>query len=240
MENQEEDLPKEPYVKPKSKYRLELEAKRERAKQKKIAKRKARADEIRTKNLKGSKRKKRLKFPVVVRNQVTIRADYLKYLRVILVYIKKKHDLNQSQLDTLFFLYSETYFTKQDFYKYARISQFNFENKNVKFFIERGLVEKWRETAIVNGKVEKELYRLTFKARMIVSSAYAYLNQEKTIMTDCRNPLMSNIPLNDGSKTPKETYEYLILKMNEEIKNSKNYKPHARTGVKTGARTKKQ
>ncbi len=41
--------------------------------------------------------------------------DYLKYWRVIRYFIKAKYNLTQADLDILFFLYSESYFSKDRF-----------------------------------------------------------------------------------------------------------------------------
>ena len=43
--------------------------------------------------------------------------DYLKYWRVVRYFIKAKYNLSQADLDIILFLYSEKYFSKDDFVK---------------------------------------------------------------------------------------------------------------------------
>jgi hypothetical protein len=47
--------------------------------------------------------------------------DYLKYWKVIRYFAKAKYKLNTSDLDMLFFLYSEKYFGKQQFNEFDEL-----------------------------------------------------------------------------------------------------------------------
>ena len=52
--------------------------------------------------------------------------DYLKYWKVIRYFAKAKYKLNTSDLDMLFFLYSEKYFGKQQFNEFDELIEKKF------------------------------------------------------------------------------------------------------------------
>ena len=92
--------------------------------------------------------------------------DYLKYWRVIRDFIKAKYNLTLADLDILFFLYSESYFSKDRFDELDELLSWNvnrFDN-----LLRDGWIEAFRKRS---GKT-KGLYQLSYKAVRLISSTY--------------------------------------------------------------------
>ena len=111
--------------------------------------------------------------------------DFLKHWRVVRYYIKRKYNLNQSDLDLILFLYSEGRFTKKIFDDYEAV--FNWERKRFKRLMNEGWIVTWRKQ---HGR-RYSLYELSHKAKTLVNRAYKILNgEEKIPSTPKRNPLL--------------------------------------------------
>jgi hypothetical protein len=114
------------------------------------------------------------KGPVVLKKQQAPVHDYLKYYRVVRYYVCKKHGITLLELEMLLFLYSEGLFTID------RIKEFRycFPWKKVTFekMLEREFIEIWREK-----KGAKRKFQLSYKAKMMVTSAYNMLNGQQLI-----------------------------------------------------------
>jgi len=113
--------------------------------------------------------------------------DYLKYWKVIRQYVKIKYGLNQADLDMILFLYSEAYFNKDKFDDFTRLV--GWDSKRVKRMLKEGWLESFRKTDPHTKR--RALYKLSFKAKHLVTLIYKYLNGEQLIAESyVNNPLM--------------------------------------------------
>jgi len=134
--------------------------------------------------------------------------NYLKYWRVIRYFCKAKYNLSTSQLDMLFFLYSEEYFSRDKFKEFNKLLSWNEHRfNNLK---KEGWIETFRKK---DGKL-KALYGLSYKAQRAITSIYKKLNGMPMPVSDFKNPvfLKRNVPYSH------HLYQDMILKMNESIK----------------------
>ena len=113
--------------------------------------------------------------------------DYLKYWKVIRQYVKIKYGLNQADLDMLLFLYSEAYFNKDKFDEFTRVV--GWDSKRFKRMLKDGWLESFRKTDPHTKR--RALYKLSFKAKHLVTLIYKYLNGEQLISESyVNNPLL--------------------------------------------------
>lgn len=137
--------------------------------------------------------------------------DYLKYWRVIRYFIKAKYNLTQADLDILFFLYSESYFSKDRFDEFDELLSWNvnrFDN-----LLRDGWIEVFRKRS---GKT-KGLYQLSYKAVRLISSTYKKLQGEEIPTSQSTNPIYAkNVSYSD------KVYKNFITEMNKELKQKKN------------------
>ena len=137
--------------------------------------------------------------------------DYLKYWRVIRYFIKAKYNLTQADLDILFFLYSESYFSKDRFDEFDELLSWNvnrFDN-----LLRDGWIEVFRKRS---GKT-KGLYQLSYKAVRLISSTYKKLQGEEIPTSQSTNPIYAkNVSYSD------KVYKNFITEMNKELKQRKN------------------
>ena len=136
--------------------------------------------------------------------------DYLKYWRVIRYFIKAKYNLTQADLDILFFLYSESYFSKDRFDEFDELLSWNvnrFDN-----LLRDGWIEVFRKRS---GKT-KGLYQLSYKAVRLISSTYKKLEGEVIPTSQSANPIYAkNVSYSD------KVYKNFITEMNRELKEKK-------------------
>lgn len=113
--------------------------------------------------------------------------DYLKYWKVIRQYVKIKYGLNQADLDMLLFLHSEAYFNKDKFDEFTRVV--GWDSKRFKRMLKEGWLESFRKTDPHTKR--RALYKLSFKAKHLVTLIYKYLNGEQLIAESyVNNPLL--------------------------------------------------
>jgi hypothetical protein len=113
--------------------------------------------------------------------------DFLKYWKVIRQYVKIKYGLNQADLDMLLFLYSEAYFNKDKFDEFTRVV--GWDSKRFKRLLSDGWLESFRKTDPHTKR--RALYKLSFKAKHLVTLIYKYLNGEQLISESyVNNPLL--------------------------------------------------
>jgi hypothetical protein len=135
----------------------------------------------------------------------------MKYWKVIRNWAKQKYKITISDMDMLFFLYSEKLFTKDCFDEFMRTMLFD-KDKFEKFRV-RGFIIKWRE----GGYNQKSLYELSYHAKRIVYSIYAKMNGEEEIPTNKqKNPMY----LAGATKATKR-YHNLINRFNAEVRERK-------------------
>ena len=137
--------------------------------------------------------------------------DYLKYWRVIRYFIKAKYGLTQEDLDVLLFLYSEKYFSKEDFNEFNELISWD-KNRFAKLRRE-GWVDMFREKQ--NGT--KAIYKVSYKCKRMIDSLYKKLNGEEIPEDPKSNPLFrKNVRYND------KVYRNYIKKMNEFIRQQRH------------------
>lgn len=144
-------------------------------------------------------------------DRIEPRFDTMKYWKVIRNWAKQKYKITISDMDMLFFLYSEKLFTKDCFDEFMRTMLFD-KDKFEKFRV-RGFIIKWRE----GGYNQKSLYELSYHAKRIVYSIYAKMNGEEEIPTNKqKNPMY----LAGATKATKR-YHNLINRFNAEVRERK-------------------
>lgn len=129
--------------------------------------------------------------------------DYLKYWRVIRFYMKSKHGLSQADLDIILFLYSEVYFDRSDFAKFAELV--SWELGRFKRLWKEGWIEHFRKHT---GR-SRSIYQLSPKAKSVVLDIYRKLNGEEIPTSLSYNPMfLKNVKYTD------KVYRTMILQMN--------------------------
>ena len=140
--------------------------------------------------------------------------DYMKYWRVIRQFAKVRYELTQSDLDMMFFLYSEKYFDKDKFAEFDTLLKWDvnrFESLR-----NRGWIEVFRQRM---GK-RKALYQLSIKARRVIQSMYRKMSGEEIPTSNSFNKMfLKNVSYTD------KVYRDMIIKMNEAIKQQRHQTP---------------
>jgi hypothetical protein len=144
-------------------------------------------------------------------DRIEPRFDTMKYWKVIRNWAKQKYKISISDMDMLFFLYSEGLFTKDCFDEFMRTMLFD-KDKFEKFRT-RGFIIKWRN----EGYRQKAMYELSYSAKRLVYSIYAKLNGEDEIPT---NKQQNPMDLAGSTKATKRYYA-LINKFNAEVRERK-------------------
>ena len=129
---------------------------------------------------------------------------YLKYLRVVRIYIQKKYELSLSELELILFLYDEKLFNMEEFNGYARILGFT-SMKWMDKLKERGIIKLWRDEYGY-----KTIYTLTHKYKMVCYKFYKHLNGEPISVNPTQNPIFKS-----QASFSDKMYQKLIKKMNE-------------------------
>ena len=135
--------------------------------------------------------------------------DYLKYLRVIRMWIKSTYHIGLPDLEMILFLYSEQVFNKSSFEEYNEL--FSWDIKRFKRLKKDGWIHVWRKK---QGK-ETTLYELTYKAKRMINSFYKKLNGEE--IPEHTNPMFRH----DAGYMDKVTKNY-IKKLNKSIKQQRH------------------
>lgn len=110
--------------------------------------------------------------------------DYLKYYRPIRKYYCLKYKLAAADFDMIFFLYSEKYFTSDDFDEFNNILYWD---KN-RFFdlIKNG----WINAFTMHRSDLKKVYELSYKGKLFCNTFYQILNGKELPVGHASNPLM--------------------------------------------------
>jgi hypothetical protein len=134
-------------------------------------------------------------------------STYLKYFRVVRMYIQKKYELTLAELELIIFLYDENIFDREIFLEYSCTLGFSTMNW-IKKFEDREIIKVWRE-----GTREKKLYVLTQKYKLACAKMYKHLEGEPIPQGGNANPIFkSNQSFSD------KMYARLIKKMNSKRK----------------------
>ena len=131
--------------------------------------------------------------------------NFLKYLRVVRYYVKRKYDISSSELDMLLFLYDVPFFKKEEFKYYE--NSMSWDKKRFKSMMDKGLIKEWRTDS---GRYARgKLYELTHLGKSICSITYKKLTQEELISENPRlNPIFKKETYTD------KVYRSIIEKMN--------------------------
>ena len=133
--------------------------------------------------------------------------NYLKYYRVIRYFIKKKYNLSQADLEMLYFLQDEEYFSVADFKQYNYLM--SWDKNRFQNLRKNGWIEIFRK----HSSNRKALYQLSYKAINVMRSVYNKLEGQVLPVTKEANPLFSGkINYQDHS------YKKMIMEMNKLIK----------------------
>jgi hypothetical protein len=140
--------------------------------------------------------------------------DYLKYWRVIRQFVKIKYGLNQSDLDMIFFLYSELYFDRDKFIEFDNL--LGWDKQRFEKLRQAGWIEVFRKRM---GN-RKALYQLSSKAKIMVRSVYNKLNGEEIPVSQSQNKMFArNVSYTD------KVYRNMIKEMNAVIKQQRHRAP---------------
>lgn len=140
--------------------------------------------------------------------------DYLKFWRVIRYYYKVRHNLTQSDFDMLFFLYSETYFSRDDFERFDQL--LSWDDKRFTRLLKDGWIVVFRKRM---GK-RKTIYEMSRKGAQVISDVYRKLNGEEIPISNSQNPMfLKNVSYSD------KVYRDMIIHMNESIRQLRHQTP---------------
>jgi hypothetical protein len=140
-----------------------------------------------------------------------MKRDYLKYWRVVRNFIKAKHGLNEAEVETLLFLYSEQYFDKNKFDEFNSLLSWDIKRFN------RLLRDGWIETFRRNHGNRRSVYQLSFKGKRLVDFIYKKLEGEEIPMTEGNNPMFGkNVRYTD------KVYRNMIIEMNKYVREKRN------------------
>jgi len=140
--------------------------------------------------------------------------DYLKYYRVIRYFFCAKHNLKYPDLELLFFLYSEKYFSRKDFDDYAQL--YSWDKDKFYRLVNEGWIDAFRRK--VGGK--RAIYKVSYKGTRMIDSFYKKLGGEEIPESPSSNPLF----LRNVSYTDK-VYRNMIKEMNEFIRQQRHLSP---------------
>jgi hypothetical protein len=162
-------------------------------------------------------RKKRRVFPKKVIHKKKIlqyirrepKYDYLKYKRIVIKWAILKYDISESDLDMLFFLYSEGLFNYYKFVEYANI--FGWDKTRFHRIKEKGYVHIWDKNYYKTGSYNQ--YELTRKARLMITKIYKVLNGEETV-----SELPINNPMFRRERFSHKVNAMTLKTMNKEIR----------------------
>lgn len=137
--------------------------------------------------------------------------NYLKYYRVVRYFIKKKYNLSQADLEMLYFLHDEEYFSVDDFKNYNYLMSWD-KNR-----FQRLRKEGWIEIFRKHSSRRKAIYQLSYKAINVLRSVYNKLAGQVMPLSKEANPLFrSDISYKDNS------YKQMIIEMNKFIKQAQH------------------
>ena len=132
--------------------------------------------------------------------------NFLKYLRVVRYYIRRKYEISSMEHDMLLYLYDMPYFRKEDFNYYGHTM--SWDKRRFYDMVERGLIKEWRPGGEKYGRAK--LWELSHKAKTICSLTYKKLLMEEPISEEPRsNPIFKKSNYTD------KIYKRVIEKMNQ-------------------------
>jgi hypothetical protein len=109
----------------------------------------------------------------------------MKFYKVIRYWAKAKYKLTSSDLDLLFFIYSEGLFSKTDFDFFTRI--YAWDTNRFKKLLKEGWIRVWRKPN--KQKREKALYDMSYKGKKVIASIYDKMLGTETSDQKPNNPM---------------------------------------------------
>ena len=143
--------------------------------------------------------------------------DYLKYWRVVRQYVKIKYGIGQAELDMILFLYSEPYFSQAKFQEFNRVLPWN--KKRFKKLVQDGWIESFRKYDPKTNT--RAIYKLSFKAKRMVTSIYNKLNGEEIPTNHINNPMFKK-----NVRFRAAVYQASIIELNDYIKQQRQHHAH--------------
>ncbi len=138
--------------------------------------------------------------------------DYLKYWKVVRYFVKAKYKINTADLDMLLFLYSERYFSKNQFKEFNELLSWDINR------FSRLLRDEWISVFRKRQGNKKTLYELSYKGKRMISSIYSKLNGEEIPMDRSNNPMYAkNVSYSD------KVYKNFITDMNKYIREQRQH-----------------
>ena len=135
--------------------------------------------------------------------------SYMKYWRIVRKYTMMKYDLNQDDLDVLFYIHDEKYFSNYQFEKYEKTMPWNV--KRLQSLCERGWITRLPSG---NKYAKRDVYEVTIKTQRVINNIYSILNGDGFPTITQR--------MNKRRKRYLETrYKNFMATMVEEIKENK-------------------
>ena len=131
--------------------------------------------------------------------------DYMKYWRVIRYWVKAKYGLTETELDVLFFLKTEPYFSKEKFKEFDKV--LSWDKNRFDRMLRDGWIVVWRKR---EGN-KKTLYNISHKGKQVVNTVY------KKLQGDDISTHNSRI-FNANTKFTDNMYRQAIVKMNAELR----------------------
>ena len=137
--------------------------------------------------------------------------NYMKYYRIIRYFIKKKYNLSQADLEMLYFLHDEDYFSRDKFKEYNTVM--TWDKNRFDRLVREGWIDKFRN----HNNTRKALYQLTYKGINVVRSVYNKLEGQVMPTSEKGNPLF-----NGKQSTKDNAYKNMIIEMNAFIKQQRH------------------
>ena len=110
--------------------------------------------------------------------------DFMKYWRVVKMWVKSKYDIGTGDLELLFYLYSEHIFTRKQFKEFA--FTLPWDKQRFARLKKNGWINTWRKPL----NRQKGLYEVSFKGKRLVSSVYRkLLGKERISQFKAHNPI---------------------------------------------------
>lgn len=131
--------------------------------------------------------------------------NFLKYLRVVKYYVKRKYNITSAELDMLLYLYDVPYFRKDEFSYYE--GSMSWDKRRFYTMVKKGFIKEFRPGGEKYAK--SRLHELTHLGKNICSVLYKKLMKEELISESPRsNPIFKKETYSD------KIYKAIIEKMN--------------------------
>lgn len=170
-----------------------------------IAWHEAQIEKIRSRS--RGKNQKKDKEPIPNRGKVSIKYDFLKYIRVVMKWAVENSTLTRPQIELILYLYGMGTFSKKQFQEYHKTVGM-YEQKTLDHLTEEGWIILWRPAN--KKKKEHALYTISHSGKLFCTRVHKICCGLEEITTDPKyNKLASN-----KDKRINSYYMDIIKKMN--------------------------